>query len=165
MTTLRRPPLVVTLGRAAVPAAVAVGALFAVAIGRAVAGSTLHLAARSLWLTVHLLSVVPALPLGAWVLWGPKGGARHRLAGRMWGGLMMITAASSFGLHGLRGGLSPIHLLSALTLVMIPRGVMQARRGAWSAHRRTMTLTYAGLLGAGVFAMVPGRLVGFWLFG
>ena len=117
------------------------------------------------WLALHLLSVVPALPLGGYVLMRRKGDARHRLLGRIWAGLMMVASLSSFGLHRVNGGVSPIHLLSILVLVSIPRAVVQARRGDIAGHRRTMALTYLGLSVAGLFTLLPGRLLGSWLFG
>lgn len=117
------------------------------------------------WLAVHLLAVIPALPLGGYVLLRRKGDALHRALGRAWGGLMVLAALSSFGLHGMTGNLSPIHLLSVVVLVMIPRGVIQAKRHQMAAHRRTMSLTYLGLAIAGLFTLLPGRLLGSWLFG
>lgn len=86
------------------------------------------------------------------------------MLGRVWVGLMLSAALSSFGLHGLTGGFSWIHLLSILTLVTVPRGVWQAIRHDIRAHRRTMTRTYLGLLSAGVFTFMPGRLLFAWLW-
>ena len=86
--------------------------------------------------------------------------------GRLWGGLMLGAALSSFGLTGLAGGtLSPIHLLSVLTLVTLPLAVIDARRGRIAAHRRTMVIIYVSMLVAGAFAFVPGRLLSQWLAG
>ena len=34
-----------------------------------------------------------------------------------------------------------------------------------AAHRRTMSLTYLGLSVAGMFTLLPGRLLGSWLLG
>lgn len=117
------------------------------------------------WLAVHLLAVIPALPLGGYVLLRRKGDILHRALGRTWGGLMILAALSSFGLHGMTGGFSVIHLLSVVVLVMVPRGIIQARRHDIAAHRRTMSLTYLGLSVAAMFTLLPGRLLGSWLFG
>lgn len=127
----------------------------------ALARSSVH----NLWLGLHLLSAIPALPLGAYVLLRRKGDARHRLLGRSWALLMLVAALSSFGLRGMTGGFGPIHLLSLLVLVMIPRGILQAIRRDIAGHRRTMTLTYLGLALAGIFTLLPDRLLGSWLFG
>lgn len=140
-------------------------AVIAIAIGRQFAQGFAWPADRSIWLFLHLGSVVPAVPIGAVVLAGAKGTARHRLLGRIWAVLMMTGALSSFGLHSLLGHIGPIHLLSALTIFAIPYGVRSAIRGDIARHQRTMTRVYLGLLGAGLFAFVPGRLLGAWLLG
>ena len=116
------------------------------------------------WLALHLASVIPALPLGGYLLMRRKGDRTHRLLGRVWGVLMLVAALSSFALQS-AGHLSVIHLLSALVLVMVPRGVIQAIRHNVAGHRRTMSLTYLGLSVAGLFTLLPSRMLGSWLFG
>ena len=122
-------------------------------------------AARGVWLTLHLLSVIPALPLGAYILLLRKGDRPHKLLGRVWAFMMMTAALSSFGLHGMTGHLSWIHILSIVTIVSIPRAVIQVIRGNVAGHRRTMTLVYVGLIIAGAATFIPGRLFAGWLFG
>ena len=116
-------------------------------------------------LFVHLFTVIPAVPLGAVVLWRPKGGALHMLLGRIWAVLMVVTAISTFWLQGLRGGLSFIHLFSVLTLVSIPLAVWNARRGNIRAHMNAMRGVYVGLIAAGLLAAMPGRFLGDLVFG
>lgn len=116
-------------------------------------------------LYIHLFTVIPAVPLGAFVLWGRKGGRMHRLLGRIWAALMMVTALSTFWLQSLSGGFSFIHLFALLTLVSIPLAVWNARRGNIRAHRNAMRGVYAGLISAGLLALVPGRTLGTLLFG
>lgn len=146
--------------------AVGLSAAIVLALGRQLARGAFVLPTdHSIWLALHLLAVVPALPLGAYVLFRRKGTPQHRLLGRIWAVLMMTGALSSFGLHSLMGHLSPIHLLSALTIFAIPYGVRSAMRGDIARHRRTMTRVYVGLLSAGLLAFIPGRLFGTWLFG
>jgi len=113
-------------------------------------------------LIVHLATVLPALPLGAYILLSRKGGRLHRLLGRVWAGMMMVTAISSFWLRS-NGSLSPIHLFSVLTLVSIPLAVIYIRRGHVERHRRAIVGVYVGLVIAGGFAFLPGRLLGSWL--
>lgn len=155
----RREHLVVMAGAS-------VGGLILLACAHAVvSGRALTVGEHNVWLALHLASVIPAIPLGAYVLLRRKGDRFHRLLGRLWAMMMLSAALSSFGLHGLTGGLSWIHFFSIVVLVMIPRGVIQAMRHNIDAHRRTMTLTYLGLIVAGLFTLVPGRLLGSWLFG
>jgi uncharacterized membrane protein len=139
-------------------------ALVAAVLRRALAQGIEGLAIRDVWLAIHLASVIPAIPLGAMVLVRRKGDTSHRRLGRIWGGMMILAAASSFGLHGATGGLSWIHALSVLVLVTVTRGVVQAVRGRIAQHMRSMILVYAGLVVAGGFTLLPGRLLGTWLF-
>ena len=117
----------------------------------------------ALW--IHLATVVPAVPLGAWVLWGPKGTRGHKAAGRIWALMMVVTAIDSFWLRSLTGGIGPIHIFSILTLYSIPVSIWNARRGNIEAHRRAMVGVYAGLFIAGGFAMIPGRYLSTLFFG
>lgn len=115
-------------------------------------------------LVIHLATVVPALPLGAYLLIRRKGDRLHRLLGRIWGGLMMITALASFWIRDISEELSFIHIFSIVTLVAIPRAVLLIRRGNVDAHGRIMTGVYIGLVVAGIFAFLPERLLGDWLW-
>jgi uncharacterized membrane protein len=146
--------------------AIAGGAILLALVHGIASGAVARSSIRNLWLALHLASVIPALPLGAYVLLRRKGDRVHRTLGKLWALLMLLAATSSFGLRGMNGGgLSVIHLLSLVVLIMIPRGVWLARRNQIEAHRRTMSLTYLGLAVAGLFTLVPGRLLGSWLYG
>lgn len=134
-------------------------------VRRTMSGEMFFPTVHGLWLMLHLATVIPAVPLGAYVLLQRKGDARHKMLGRIWGMLMLVTALSSFGLTGLTGNFSPIHLLSILVLVSLPRAIWDARRGRLAAHRRTMTVLYVSLLIAGFFTFSPGRVFGIWMFG
>lgn len=115
---------------------------------------------------IHLATVIPALPLGAWLLWRPvKGDAAHRIGGRVWALLMIVTAIDSFWIRTITGGIGPIHLFSVLTLVQLPRAIWFARSGQIERHLKTMRGVYFGLLAAGFFAMAPGRTLWALLFG
>jgi uncharacterized membrane protein len=122
-------------------------------------------AGREIALPVHLVCALIALPLGAYVLWRPKGSPAHKLLGRGWAMLMLVIAVSSYWLRTLSGGFSFIHLLSVLTLVSVPLGIYYARRRNLAAHLRTMRGLYIGLVVAGLFAMAPERTLGGLLFG
>ena len=131
----------------------------------AASGGPLLSERHDIWLMIHLASVIPAIPLGAYILLNRKGDNRHRMLGRIWGVMMLATALSSFALQGITGGLSWIHILSTVVVIMIPRAVIQAMRHDIRSHQRTMTLTYLGLVVAGLFTFMPGRLLGSWLYG
>ena len=111
---------------------------------------------------VHVFTVVPAAVLGGYLLLARKGTARHRLLGRIWIALMVVTALSSFFIHAIRmiGPFSPIHLLSLITLAGCAQAVRAARRRDLPAHRRAVIGTYAGGIGiAGLFTLLPGRIM------
>lgn len=115
---------------------------------------------------VHLATVVPAVPLGAWLLGRQrKGDALHRIAGRVWALMMVVTAIDSFWIRTITGGIGPIHLFSVLVLVQVPRAIWFAKTGQIDRHLRTMRGTYFGLIAAGVVAMAPGRTLWTLLFG
>lgn len=113
-------------------------------------------------LIIHIGTVLPALPLGAWVLLRRKGGRLHRLLGRVWAGMMVTTAVSSFWLGG---EFSFIHIFSVMTLISVPLAIFWIRRGDVERHQRTMTYLYVGLVVAGAFSFAPGRLLATSLFG
>ncbi|MEM8697151.1 MAG: DUF2306 domain-containing protein [Pseudomonadota bacterium] len=113
-------------------------------------------------LILHIATVVPALPLGAWVLLRRKGDALHKLLGRIWAVLMLTTAAVSLWVGE---SFSFIHIFSGIVLVSIPYAVWQARRGNIEAHYKAMEGLYIGVIIAGAFTFIPGRLFGTMLFG
>ncbi len=120
---------------------------------------------------IHLATVIPALPMGAYILWRRKGDWLHKLLGRIWAALMLTTAIVSFwigrpdgtGLFGTH--LSFIHIFSVVTLLSIPLGIWMARIGRIEDHYRAMQGPYIGLVIAGLFAFLPGRILGNLAFG
>jgi uncharacterized membrane protein len=112
---------------------------------------------------VHAAAALLALALGLVQLARPKGDALHRVLGLAWLALMAAVALSSFGITGVAGAgnLSWIHLLSGWTLLMLPLGLLAARRGRIGAHRRTMlSLFFGALIVTGAFTLLPGRIMG-----
>jgi uncharacterized membrane protein len=117
---------------------------------------------------VHAFAAMGAFVLGSIQLMAPKGTLPHRMVGWTWAGLMLVVAASAFFIHEIRlwGPWSPIHLIAIFTLVMLPIGVLRAHRHDVMAHRKTMLgLFIGGLLIAGLFTFVPGRIMYHVVFG
>ncbi|GAA3086409.1 DUF2306 domain-containing protein [Rhizobium viscosum] len=111
---------------------------------------------------IHVAAVVPAAILGAYLLAWPKGTPRHRLLGKIWMVLMVVTALSSFFIHqiNLVYGFSPIHLLSVLVLAGSWRAVLAARRHDIRTHRRIVSgMYFGGIVVAGLATLLPGRLM------
>jgi uncharacterized membrane protein len=119
-------------------------------------------------IVVHAFAAMGAFILGIAQFALPKGTLPHRISGWVWVLLMTVVAASGFGIHDLRvwGPWSPIHLLSIFTLVMLPLAVLHARRHRVESHRRAMISIFVGaLVIAGIFTLVPGRIMHEVLFG
>jgi uncharacterized membrane protein len=119
-------------------------------------------------LPLHGVAAMAAFVLGVVQLAAPKGTLPHRTIGWIWVGLMLTVAVSSFWIHQIRlvGPWSPIHLLSIFTLVMLPLAVWKAHRHQVADHRRIMILIFSGaLVIAGLFTLVPGRIMHAVLFG
>jgi len=112
-------------------------------------------------IVVHLGAVLPALALGALNLARPKGTRAHRTIGWIWVALLATAALSSFWIFGLRQGAGPslVHLLSLWTLVALGCAIYFIRRGNVRAHKGFMVGTFLGLVGAGIGALVPGRVL------
>lgn len=128
--------------------------------------------AAPLAVQLHVFTVVPAFFLGTWLIFfSRKGAKRHRAIGYVYLGLMTITAIAALFIHQIPAidivyGFGPIHLFSFVTLF----GVMGALRGAWShnikMHRGSMLGVYiGGILIAGTFAFLPGRIMHALVFG
>ena len=114
---------------------------------------------------IHLFTAVAALALGAMVFVARKGTLLHRVAGRTWAGLMLVTAVSTFWIKG-NGSYSWIHLLSIGTLLLLAGVVYAAINGNIRRHRAGVIGLYSGsLVVAGLFALLPQRLLGKMLWG
>ena len=117
---------------------------------------------------LHAFAAMTAFGLGLVQLAAPKGTLPHRTIGWIWVGLMAAVAISSFWIHQIRlvGPWSPIHLLSIFVLVMLPLAVWRAHTHRVAAHRRIMISMFAGaLVIAGLFTLVPGRIMHSVVFG
>ena len=121
---------------------------------------------RNLAIILHVATVIPAIPLGGYLLLARKGTARHRQLGKLWVGLMVVTALSALFIQT-GGSFSFIHIFVPLTLWSSYKLVATARRGDMKAHRwEILTLYLGALMIPGIFSMaIPGRLMNVWLFG
>ena len=167
-----RPPISLAATAAITIGITAVLTILSMLFGGFGSGSPAAPQARvfSLPIMIHLATVVPAFLLGPVVLLRRKGDATHRLLGRVWVCLMLVTAISSAFIRtpgaGIAGtGFSFIHAFTVWTLVSVPLAVRAARQGRIAAHRGMMTGLYAGLVIAGAFSFLPGRLLGSAMFG
>ncbi len=126
-----------------------------------------HAGTQSFAVMLHIATVVPAVPLGAWLMLSRKGTPRHKQLGKLWVALMVITALAALFIRQINGGgFSPIHLFVPLTLHGAWKTIATARRGDIAAHKKALIGFYLGALTIpGLFAFMPGRVMGTWLFG
>lgn len=153
--------------RAAVAAvAVTLTGLTALAMTRGLLGfAPSHPNIRELAIVLHVATVLPAIPLGGYLLLAKKGGALHKRLGKIWIGLMCATALSAIFIKT-GGSFSFIHIFVPLTLWSSYKVVASARRGDMKTHKKEILGLYLGALtipGIVAFAL-PGRLLNVWLF-
>lgn len=119
---------------------------------------------------LHLVTVIPALMIGTYILFNRKGTPKHKFLGRIYMVLMLVTAVITLFMPAqlgttFLGHFGYIHLLSFLTLYAVPAAIIYIRKGNIRGHMRSMILLYCGgILVAGTFALMPGRLLHSWLF-
>ena len=124
-----------------------------------------------IFLYTHLITVLIAFPIGGWLLLNRKGTKAHRYLGKPYMVLMLITGFASLAMPAalgptLFGHFGFIHLFSVLVLFSVPAAIMAIKRGDIAAHRGHMVGLYVGgILIAGTFAFMPGRLMHQVLFG
>ena len=117
---------------------------------------------------LHAFAAMAAFVLGLVQFAAPKGTLPHRTLGWIWVLLMAGVAISSFWIHTIRlvGPFSSIHLLSIFTLIMVPLAVWRAHKHRVADHKRIMIMTFTGaLVIAGLFTLVPGRIMNAVVFG
>jgi uncharacterized membrane protein len=117
-----------------------------------------------LWL--HLATMIVTLALTPAILWMRRGTRLHRQLGYAWVAALGLTAIDSFAIRSGSGALGPIHILSVVTLCLLPLLVITARRHNHARHRRIVRgLVIGALLTAGFFTFPFERMLGHWLFG
>lgn len=144
-----------------------------VGLALAVASTVAHapdwgLLARQPWvIQIHIAAAMAALLLGTVQLVGIKGTGIHRLIGWSWVVAMLTVAVSSLFIRQINpDAFSLIHLLSGWTLIALPMALFAIRRGRVASHARGMTWTFiGGLIVAGAFTFIPGRLMWAVFFG
>ena len=138
-----------------------------VALGKGALGmvDNLHHYAK-LPIMIHVVAVLPTIPLGGWLLLAKKGTALHKQLGKVWLVLMLITATSAIFIQS-NGTFSLLHLFVPMTFHAAWKVVATARRGDIMAHKRHLVFTYlTALMLPGIAAfMIPGRLMNVMLLG
>lgn len=119
---------------------------------------------------IHLATIIPAFLIGTYLLLNRKGTPLHKALGKIYMLLMLFTATVTLFMSAevgprLLDHFGFIHLLSVLVLFTIPTAYIAARNGNVTVHRGNMIGLYVGgLLIAGSFTLMPGRLLHGWMF-
>lgn len=108
--------------------------------------------------------------LGALLLFKKKGTTSHRIIGKYYMMLMLTTAFVALLMPAqvgpaLLGHFGYIHLFCILVLYSVPSAYFAVRNGNLTKHKLNMIGVYVGgILIAGAFTFMPGRLLHKWLF-
>jgi uncharacterized membrane protein len=119
---------------------------------------------------LHLATIVPAFLIGTYLLARRKGTPLHKILGKIYMVLMLSTAVITLFMSDgsgprLLGHFGFIHLFSLLVLYSVPAAYINIRKGNVLAHRGNMIGVYVGgILIAGAFTFLPGRLLHDWVF-
>ncbi|WOI54594.1 DUF2306 domain-containing protein [Parvularcula sp. LCG005] len=118
---------------------------------------------------VHAIAAILAFFLGTIQLIMPKGTLPHRTIGVIWVVLMFgVVISSAFIQHPVEPGdpwwhrFSWIHILTLTTFFALIHGVRRIMQGGpkLRKHARPFIISYiGGLIIAGFFAMMPGRMM------
>ncbi len=112
---------------------------------------------------LHLATVVPCFIIGTLLLVIKKGTNVHKILGRIYMILMMITALITLIMPTQVGSrflnhFGWIHSFSFLTLYTVPAAYWAIKRGDIKTHKQKMILLYFGaIIIAGGFTFIPGR--------
>ncbi len=119
----------------------------------------------------HLVTIVPCIFLGAYLLLAKKSTGSHRKLGRIYMTLMVATSVSTFFMPAKVGfrlfdHFGWIHGFSILTLYSVPTAYLAIKKGNVRSHKIKMIMLYIGaILIAGGFTLAPGRFLHGVFFG
>jgi len=117
---------------------------------------------------LHVAAAILSIALLPLNLFRKRRDRVHKVTGYVWVTAMLITAVSSFWINGIRlvGPFSPIHLLSVLVIFNVIWAIVEVRRRNIARHETILKGTAFWSLGvAGLFTLLPGRMMGEVIFG
>jgi uncharacterized membrane protein len=116
---------------------------------------------------LHVAAALLAMAVGVVIFLLPKGTGFHRALGWTWVSSMIVVAATSVVMIvDMKTGMNALHIFTAVTVVSLWAGLTGIRRGNVRQHAGSMIGLYVGgLIIAGVFAFIPGRVMWNVVFG
>lgn len=120
----------------------------------------------SLAIQIHILAAMGAFFLGGFILVRRKGTKAHKMAGRVFGLLMLATAITAIFIRQINNGsFSWIHIFVPITFIGLYQVISSIRKGNLKAHKRhVLTMYFAALMIPGAFAFMPGRTMWMMFF-
>lgn len=116
---------------------------------------------------IHIIAAFIALAMGIVMFTRPKGTQSHKMIGRLFLGLMIITAISAIFIRQINNGqFSFIHVFVPITLFASWEAVHYVRKGNIKRHKRAVKgMFFGALLIPGALSFLPGRQMYMFLFG
>lgn len=117
----------------------------------------------NIFLKLHLITIIPVLALGPFILFRKRADKLHVILGRIWAYLMIISCLLTFGITH-NGSYSWLHGLAIFTLYQVIRAIRAVKRKDLRVHQRAMIGSYIGAIIAFVFAATaPDRIISSWI--
>lgn len=116
---------------------------------------------------IHMVAAIIALGLGITMYTRRKGTPSHKLIGKLFLALMLITATSAIFIRLINdGSFSWIHIFVPVTFYAAWETVYYVRKGNIKGHKRAVTgLFFGALLIPGFLSFLPGRTMWVMVFG
>lgn len=116
---------------------------------------------------IHTLCAIVALGLGIAMWVRRKGTSSHKMIGRIFAIVMLVTAVSALFIRQINdGSFSFIHLFVPLTFLGIFQAVYYVRKGDIKRHKNAVRgMFFGALLIPGALSFIPGRLMWVVFFG
>ena len=126
-----------------------------------------YITEASLAMQIHVAAAFIALALGIFMWVQPKGTRRHKLVGRGFLFLMLITATSAIFIRQINNGsFSWIHIFVPITFFAAWETIHFIRKGNLKRHKRAVKgLFFGALLIPGALSFLPGRTMWMLFFG
>jgi len=118
----------------------------------------------------HLVTIIPAFLIGTFLLIRRKGSVVHKLLGKIYMVLVFFSAFVTLFMPAeigptLLGHFGFIHILTFVALFSVVEAWLAIKRGDVKRHRNSMIALYVGgMLIAGSFTFMPGRMMHNWVF-
>lgn len=116
---------------------------------------------------IHMVAAIIALGLGITMYTRRKGTPSHKLIGKLFLALMLITATSAIFIRYINdGSFSWIHIFVPVTFFAAWETVHYVRKGNIKGHKRAVSgLFFGALLIPGFLSFLPGRTMWVMVFG